>query len=49
MVMGLERNDEAMARLVEINPKELAGRKVNEYGQIWNDGRVCRQTQTDLT
>ena len=30
-----------IARLVEGNPKELAGRKIDENGQIWNDqGKV---------
>ena len=31
-----------IGRLVEGNPKELAGKRVGEEGQIWNDeGRVC--------
>ncbi|KAH7060666.1 hypothetical protein B0J12DRAFT_736977 [Macrophomina phaseolina] len=35
-----------IARLVEGNPKELAGRKIGEDGQIWNDaGKVIGRVQ----
>jgi hypothetical protein len=35
-----------IARVVEGNPKELAGRKIDENGQIWNDfGKVIGQCE----
>lgn len=35
-----------VARLVEGNPKELAGRKISEDGQIWNDaGKVIGRVE----